>query len=267
MLLINGQPGDSVAVSDRSFQYGDGCFTTMRCNAGAIRHWPLHIERMQACLDLLAIASPDWGQVEAWLKQVMLPDEVSGLKLHISRGSGGRGYSPAGANAPVVTVNAFAFPEHYQAWRKQGVTLGLCQQRLGLSPMLAGHKHNNRLEQVLLKAEADKLGVQDALVCDTRGYLVETTMANLFWVKGGVLYTPDLSQSGVAGVMRRLVIDQAQQTGLPLQCAGYQPSQLSDADELFMTNSLLGVAPVSAINEQTYPVGPITRSLQETFNS
>lgn len=267
MILVNGQPSDSVPLNDRSFQYGDGCFTTMRSHSGVIQHWPLHIERMQACLDVLGIKGPDWLQVEQWLNQVMLPDGVAGLKLHISRGSGGRGYSPCGVEGPRVTVSAFAFPPHYANWREQGVELAVCRQSLGLQPLLAGHKHNNRLEQILLKAEADKLGVPDALVLDMRGYLVETTMANLFWVRNGELYTPDLTQCGVAGVMRRLVIQQAAKQDIVLHCGDYRVEQLAEADEVFITNSLLGVAPVCRIAAQCYEPGPITRSFQETYNS
>jgi 4-amino-4-deoxychorismate lyase len=263
MFWVNGEPADSIGLSDRSFQYGDGCFTTMLTVSGEIRYWTLHIERMQACLALLGIQVPDWGKVEQWLLQAALPDRHAGLKLHISRGSGGRGYNPAGAESAVVTVSSFPFPEHYYQWQNTGVELGVCQHRMGLNPLLAGHKHNNRLEQVLLRAELDEQGFQDGVACDIRGYVVETTMANLFWVKDRVVYTPDMEMCGVAGVMRRTVINSAPSLGLKVQSGEFEIKHLTDADEAFMTNAVLGVAPVVRIGDRKFPIGSVTRQVQE----
>ncbi|MDG3087627.1 aminodeoxychorismate lyase [Vibrio hannami] len=267
MILVNGKPKDSISVKDRSFQYGDGCFTTMLTVDGKIQNWPLHIERMEACLSLLRIKLPDWKVIEGWLNDIATTDPYAGLKLHISRGEGGRGYSATGANEPVVTVSSFPFPAHYLDWRENGVELGVCERRLGHTPMLAGHKHNNRLEQVLLKAEADESGYPDAVVLDINGHVVETTMANLFWVKGQKLYTPSMEHCGVAGTIRRLIIQDAKSNGLKVLVGDFELDHLNSADEVFMTNSVLGVAPVTKINNKAFPIGPITRRFQESQSS
>ncbi|WP_375753372.1 aminodeoxychorismate lyase [Vibrio sp. HN007] len=267
MILVNGKPKDSVSITDRSFQYGDGCFTTMLTVDGKIQNWSLHIERMEACLNLLRIALPDWKEVGSWLSEIVLSEGKAGLKLHISRGEGGRGYSSVGAEAPIVTVSAFSFPGHYLTWQTSGVELGVCKRRLGHTPMLAGHKHNNRLEQVLLKAEADELGVADAVVLDLNGNVVETTMANLFWVKDKTLYTPSMDNCGVAGTIRRLIIEEAQANGIETVVGAFGLEHLNDAEEVFMTNSILGVAPVIKISDKVFPIGPITRRFQESQSS
>ncbi len=183
MFWVNGKPTNSIPVTDRSFQYGDGCFTTMLTRKGEIQHWSLHVERMEACLTQLEISSPNWESVLTMLEQAALPDEKAGLKLHISRGDGGRGYSPALVDSPNITVGQFSFPNHYETIQSQGIELGVCEKRLGHSPMLAGHKHNNRLEQILLKSEMDKNGFLDGLTLDIEDNVVETTMANIFWKK------------------------------------------------------------------------------------
>ncbi|WED22677.1 aminodeoxychorismate lyase [Vibrio sp. JC009] len=267
MILVNGKLSESISVRDRSFQYGDGCFTTMRTFDGRVQNWPLHIERMQACLELLAIPGPDWDTVSGWLEKAAFTDGYAGLKLHISRGEGGRGYSPAGVSQPTVTISAFLFPEHYYYWRDNGVELGVCERRLGLNPLLAGHKHNNRLEQVITKAEVDEKGLLDALVLDIQGHVVETTMANIFWKKGNTLYTPSTDMCGVAGVMRRLVIQAAPQLGLEVQIGDFTLDHLDSADEVFMTNSILGIAPVTKIQNRCFEIGAVTRSFQENQNS
>ncbi len=265
-MLINGVFADHISASDRSFQYGDGCFTTMLTRHGRIQQWQYHQERMQACLDMLGIVLADWADVESWLAQAILPDTQAGLKLHVSRGHGGRGYSAAQVSQPTVTIRAFAFPHHYTTWQSDGIALGVCQHPLGLSPLLAGHKHNNRLEQVLMKAEMDSAGHPDGLCCDINGHVIETTMANIFWVKDGTLYTPDLANSGVAGVARRRVIELTKYDELDLAIGQYSLAAIWDADEVFITNAMLGVAPVRQIQQQVYSIGSHTRRFQKRFH-
>ncbi|NVD07030.1 aminodeoxychorismate lyase [Vibrio sp. JPW-9-11-11] len=267
MMLLNGVPADSIGLTDRSFQYGDGCFTTMLTRDGEIEHWPLHIERMNACLKVLKIPEPDWPLVHQWLLSAAQPVSKAGLKLHISRGEGGRGYSPTHVTSPNVTISDFTYPVHYEQWRRQGVVIGLCSTRLGHNPLLAGHKHNNRLEQVILKAEMDQLGLADGIALDLDGRVIETTMANLFWLNNRTLCTPDLSRCGVAGVMRRLVFDIAQQLGIPVCVDDYQLPEMMNADEVFMVNSLLGVAPICQVGKKSFEIGTITTRIQEMIAS
>lgn len=266
MVWVNGKLSDVIAVNDRSFLYGDGGFTTMLTQNGAIQFWPLHQERMQTCLQTLAITEPDWTQVLDWLRIAALPDEQAGLKLQITRGGGGRGYSPAGISQPNVIISHFGYPSHYLALQQQGISLGICQRRLGINPMLAGHKHNNRLEQVLLKAEMDQSGHVDGIVLDIHGRVIETTMANLFWVRDRQLYTPKLESAGVAGVARRLVIEHAPQLGLTVQIGEFGLEDVQQATEIFITNSILGVAPVTQIGERSYSIGEETRRYQQSWS-
>lgn len=271
MFWVNGLPQKHISLGDRSFQYGDGCFTTIKTKKGELEHWQAHVERMEACLKTLHIPFPDWSQVFDWVMKAVLNDELAGIKIHISRGTGGRGYSPSGIEGPVVTISNFAFPSHYSSWQENGVPLGVCRTRLGIQPLLAGHKHNNRIEQVLAKVEIEGAEFTDAVTLNVQNHVIETTMANLFWVKDKKVYTPDLSLSGVAGVMRRKVLEFLQTNGYPVQVATFELSDLLNADEVLMCNSLLGVAPVSGIstpdNKIDFPIGKLTRRLQGNLNS
>ena len=271
MFWVNGLPQTHISLGDRSFQYGDGCFTTIKTKKGELEHWQAHVERMEACLKTLHIPFPDWNQVFDWVMKSVLNDDLAGIKIHISRGTGGRGYSPSGIEGPVVTISNFAFPLHYSSWQENGVTLGVCRTRLGIQPLLAGHKHNNRIEQVLAKAEVEGSEFTDAVTLNVQNHVIETTIANLFWVKDKKVYTPDLSLSGVAGVMRRKVLEFLQTNGYPVQVATFELSDLLNADEVLMCNSLLGVAPVSGIstpdNKIDFPIGKLTRRLQGNLNS
>lgn len=272
MYWVNGIKNNMLSVDNRSFLYGDGCFTTILTIDGAVQCWPLHINRMEACLNKLCIPIPQWQQVKQWLEMAALTDKQAGLKLHISRGSGGRGYSPKKMAEPTITITAFNEPEHYTQLRTDGITLGICHERLGINPMLAGHKHNNRLEQILLKAEMDHLGLQDGVVLDINDDVIETTMANLFWRQQTTLYTPSLKNSGVAGIMRQRVIEQVQSvdnlsySDLTLEIGTFKLNHLLDAEEIFITNAILGVVPVIAIAQQHYSIGQVSRYFQRILN-
>ncbi|CAM2787642.1 aminodeoxychorismate lyase [Vibrio rarus] len=266
MYWINGELQDTILASDRSFNYGDGGFTTMKTCDGQAIHWSLHVQRMQSCLQLLHIPCPNWDNVRLWVETAAHAQGDGGIKLHISRGSGGRGYSPLGADEPQVTISNFAYPSHYTDWQRHGIELGVAQPRLGLNPLLAGHKHNNRLEQVLIKADLERQGYSDGIVLDLNHHVVETSMANLFWVKDGTLYTPSLELCGVSGVMRRLVIAAAEASSLTVQYGHFVMQDILDADEVFMCNSLLGIAPIIKIEYKTFAVGIIARDFQERIN-
>ncbi|TCV31725.1 aminodeoxychorismate lyase [Vibrio crassostreae] len=292
MFWVDGESQQTVDILDRSFQYGDGCFTTMLVKGGQIQHFHDHQHRVDECLKALRISALDWDVVSPWLDTALQHiqhnalhgtknlsgskkyhnankphNEKAGIKLHVSRGAGGRGYSTKNIAKPRVTISTFDFPSHYSALQDSGVELGVCYQALGLNPLLAGHKHNNRLEQILMKDEMDQANEVDGVVLDISGNVIETTMANLFWRKGQAIYTPQLTQSGVAGVMRKQVLTALNQAELSVTISDYCLSQLMQADEVFMTNSILGVAPVTRISDTQFNIGTVTRSLQGQLNS
>ena len=286
MFWVDGQSQQTIDILDRSFQYGDGCFTTMLVLGGQIQHFHDHQRRVDECLKVLRISTLDWDVVNVWINSALQyiqhngthgtknlhntnkpHRDKAGIKLHVSRGSGGRGYSAKNIDKPTVTISTFDFPSHYSTWQDSGVELGVCQQALGLSPLLAGHKHNNRLEQILMKDEMDQANEVDGVVLDISGNVIETTVANLFWRKGQTIHTPQLTQSGVAGVMRKQVLTALNQAALSVTMSNYCLSQLMQADEVFMTNSILGIAPVTRISETQFNIGTVTRSLQGQLNS
>ena len=100
---------------------------------------------------------------------------------------------------------------------------------------------------------------------DTEGYVIEGTMSNLFLVARGVLHTPELSQSGVAGVMRAQVLDRARAAGIEWRETWLKPAELESADEIFLTNSLIGVWPVRSLSSREYAIGPITQTIQKAL--
>jgi 4-amino-4-deoxychorismate lyase len=102
---------------------------------------------------------------------------------------------------------------------------------------------------------------------DEQGYVIEGTQSNLFLLKGRYLITPDLSACGVAGVVRELVLEVAKQLKLKIRIAAVSLGELQRAEVLFITNSLLGICPVVALESRRYDIDKIPRALVQKVRS
>ena len=274
--LINGT-AEHLSSTDRGLSYGDGLFETIQIASGTALLWDAHMQRMQRGAARLKI--PFDASLIALFKQDFLslrldPSANAVLKLTLTRGVGMRGYKPD-PQAAITRICSLTTLPDFSAQQHQGIKVRLCQLQLSRQPVLAGIKHLNRLEQVLARSEWDDPNITEGLVCDTQGNLIEGTMSNLFWVANGVIYTPDLSFSGVEGVIRNALISQCQQQSLfEVQTASYALSELLAADEVFVCNSVINILPVVALvvdvtaaKSQFYQVGPVTRALQEMLDN
>lgn len=241
----------SISVSDRSFNYGDGIFTTIRVVAGALQLWPLHLQRLQLGATKLCFGAIDWDRVAQQAASAISQSEQV-IKILISRGEGGRGYGCSGLDQPAVYVTTSAMPD-YSQYHGKGMTLGLANLQLAVQPALAGLKHNNRLEQVMLKQElqlADrKPQVDDLLVLDALGYVTEATAANLMFFKKGKWYTPQLNRAGVAGVMRQHIMQQ-----IEVEEVNWTLDQLDTVEEMVICNALMGVIPVQSFEHHHFSI-------------
>jgi len=141
------------------------------------------------------------------------------------------------------------------------VAIRFCATPLSANPVLAGIKHLNRLEQVLARAEWQASEIAEGLMADEQGRVVEGTMSNLFVVSSGELWTPPVDRSGVAGVMRALVLDIALRQGIPARVREIRRPDLERADALFLTNSLIGIWPVRRLERWEYDISAIPERL------
>jgi 4-amino-4-deoxychorismate lyase len=131
-----------------------------------------------------------------------------------------------------------------------------------MNPLLAGLKHLNRLEQVMACAEWDDPGIGEGLMLSTDGRLISATAANLFMVEAGRLVTPAIRDCGVAGIMRQVVLAAATDRGLPADVEDVHPDRLATADEVFVTNAVIGIRPVMELTGmRRWTTGEVTRSL------
>jgi 4-amino-4-deoxychorismate lyase len=148
-----------------------------------------------------------------------------------------------------------------------GLSVITAQQYIARQPLLAGHKHLNRLEQVFLRQEVADHQADEAIVCDTAGYVVEGVSTNVFGVKQGALFTPKLNQAGVKGVMRQAILAYADQIHLPVEEDHYTAEYFAAADELFFCNSVMGILPVHQWHQKKWVTGTVTQKLLDFWQS
>ena len=132
------------------------------------------------------------------------------------------------------------------------------------NPATAGVKHLNRIEQVLARGELEQ-DCREGLMCDEFGHVIAGTMTNLFIVSRDRLLAPDLSHSGVEGVMRGLVLERAAKLLLDARVMEIDKKDVLQADEVFLTNCLIGLWPVRRIETKEFPLGRITQRFQEAI--
>jgi 4-amino-4-deoxychorismate lyase len=145
-------------------------------------------------------------------------------------------------------------------WAHDGVSTVTCHTRLRIEPELAGLKLLDRRAQVLARQEWTADSIAEGLMLDAEGRLVCGTMTNVYAVIDGVICTPAIVRCGVAGVMRGLLLEAWRASGQPALIRDMQPTELTVAREVFLSNALIGVWPVRALDGRPIPVGPIARA-------
>jgi 4-amino-4-deoxychorismate lyase len=142
-------------------------------------------------------------------------------------------------------------------------SLGVSAVTLASQPALAGIKHLNRLEQVLAAADRQRLGVDEVITCDEHGKPVAVSSGNLFIRSNSRLLTPPLSQCGIAGTRRALILESwAGNAGYEVLEQFFTLDELREADEVFYCNSLVGIRAVATFRDRRWEHYPATTALQ-----
>lgn len=263
-MLINGKAANTINAEDRGLSYGDGLFETLAVRNGRPCLWARHMARLQRDCKRLAITEPDATLLKSELDQAIDQASDGVAKIIITRGVGPRGYRPSGQETPTRIISFT--PSASRNTTKAPAILRVCDTRLASGSALSDIKHLNRLEQVMARLEWSDLAVDEGIMLDSAGNVIEGTQSNLFMVKNGALITPELSQAGVAGIMRALVADTAKELGIATHQLNFGLNELWSADAVFLTSSLIGIWPVSQIDGQKYSVDAIPLELLARIN-
>jgi branched-chain amino acid aminotransferase len=235
----------SVSIFDRGFLYGDGVFETMRVYGGRMFRAHEHMERLFAGLRALGIES------------VLSPEELRAVCRGLAETNDvldGMARVYRTRDSTVATVRPHALrPPNLTA-----IVSTMC-----VDSCFSRHKTANRLPYILAQQQAADEGADEAVLLSPAGRVVEFSASNLFVVKDGSIYTPPLEDGPLPGITRHAVLTLAAELGIPARETGFGPEFLETADEVFATNSLIELAPVTNWGQSH----DMTCQLQEAYRA
>jgi 4-amino-4-deoxychorismate lyase len=262
--LANGRRKEAVDWRDRGLQYGDGLFETMRIRRRRVRLLDYHLDRLMEGCGRLALQPPDRAELRSEIANAASGRRDGILKLLLTRGTGSRGYRPTGRERITRILSRHPLP-HAVLLGASAARVRLCATPMSVNSRLAGLKTLNRLDSVLARSEWRDERIWEGLMGDGDGNWVCGTMSNLFLKHGATLLTPSLDRCGVAGVMRRWVLENAGAVDLRVTVRRVRWEDLKSAEEVFMSNAVIGIRSVRAIERGRR--GPLRFSATDTAAS
>ncbi len=261
VVLINGKKQTKLSVFNRLTQFGDGLFETCLVKEGRLLLWSEHFLRLEKGRHQLKINVVSEKQ---WLKDITKALSIAKLdqaivKVILSRGESQRGYGFEPDIEPTRIVIVSLVPEQTSSQ----YTLATCQSGYAANQLLSNIKHCNRLEQILARAE---MRSDECIMLDDNGYVISVTQGNIFAIKSGVLLTPGLDECGIEGTRRSVVLKIAADLGLSVNVGALTLQELYECDEVFVTNSVVGIKPVAKINHKIFTQQEQAQRLAHAFN-
>lgn len=256
-----------VTAGNRAFRYGDGLFETMRWMDGDIRFLQHHLERLHQGMRMLKLESPERfsehvvrSRAAELIKKNGLENHHVRIRLQVYRGGGGL-YSPQQNSAGYIMEVSKLDPDDVKH-RKIGLIVDVYDEFKKPYSELSKLKSSNALVYVMAGLYRTRNGLDDVLLLNQEGFLCESLSSNVFISYDKKLYTPAISEGCIDGVMRKVVIDLAIDSGLDVIEAQISPNILREADEIFHTNAIHGVQWVMGYKQKRY-FNRISRMLQE----
>src|SRR5215204_4399315 len=257
-----------VAPVSSAMLYGRGVFTTLAIYNSQPFLWSRHWQRLTAHakkLDIDYTGCTEKGVGDAVRKLIAFNQVKEGRARVIMLARSGRDIWRT-RQAGTKKTDLLIMTGDSQKISQNGMSLAVSPYRVNTLSALSGIKSLNYLDQVLSWEEAQSRDFDEAVVLNERGEIVSATTANLFWARNGTIHTPALSTDALPGITRECVIEIASEHFIPVLEGIYEMPDLTDADEIFLTSSSLGVGPVTTFDFRRYAVdGPLTTTIAQAF--
>lgn len=269
--------GDArVHVEDRSVLFGDSLFESVRAYRGKPFRLERHLARLEEGCRRLRMLLPepveslDRAVRSLILENGLIYDGDSRVRVTVTGGSseGPKSLTRDGGGGVFITAKPYdGYPARMYS---EGITVIISGIKRNSTTPLSSLKTGNYLDSLLARQEAFDRAADDSVMTTAAGNLAEATASNLFWVKDGDLHTPDIGCGFLPGVTREAVSELCLELGIPLKPVMVGPEALLDADEAFLTNSLMELMPVRRVVQRRIGVmcpGPVTRKLSAAYGN
>ena len=273
IIYLNGSliPRSQAKVSalDYGFLYGFGLFETMRAYGGQVFRLESHLSRLVRSAELLGLPVGT-AELNDAVRDTIKANRLSDarIRITISAGEGEVSPDPGTCQKPTVLVLAERYQPYPQEVYQRGFQAVISSIRRNSQSPLSRLKSSNYLESLLARQQARETGVDEAVCLNDKGLLAEASMSNIFLVNDGILRTPGEESGILPGITRGVILELALKLGIKALREDIRPSELFQAQEAFLTNSLIEVMPLTEIEGK--PVasgrpGALTRRLLAAY--
>ncbi|CAN5368686.1 branched-chain-amino-acid transaminase [soil metagenome] len=245
-----------VNADNRGLRYGDGLFETIRLSKGKMIFEAAHFDRLWNGMKVLEFELPKHFTKEMLQEEVLLLCKRNGherdprIRINIIRADGG--LYDAQNHRPNYIIQTWSLKADVGLWNSNGLVAGIYAQAKKSCDILSNIKHNNYLPYVLAALHAKKEKWNDAILLNSNDRICDTTIANVFIIKNGTVFTPPLNEGCVAGIMRAMLIKELKKQNMPIEETALTIDDIAAADEVFFTNSMYNIRWVQQIGDKTY---------------
>ena len=249
-----------IAIANRGYKYGDALFETLKVVNGKIFFWEDHYFRLMSSMRIMRMDIPMNFTMEFLESEILKTVEANNLskssarvRLNVDRGEGGK-YLPSSTSEVSFNIVAESHCNPFYAIQEEATCLVDLYKDFFMAPgLLSGLKSNNKAIQVMGSIYANENNFDNCLILNTNKNVIEALNGNLFLVKGDKIKTPPLEDGCLKGVMRKQILELlSKDVNLVVEEASISPFELQKADELFITNVIKGVVPITRYRKKTY---------------
>jgi branched-chain amino acid aminotransferase len=259
-----------IPVTDSGFLYGAGLFETMRSYNGVVFSLTDHLDRLSASARALSINNPYTKQyITDAIYKLLEANKLTDARLRLTLTNGPMSQSNE-QQKPTLLITATKLQPYPSEYYMNGVTVVLCPFRQNLSEPIYGHKTTSYFSRIIALSLAHQKRAAEALWFTVDNRLAEGCISNVFLAKDSVLYTPLIGTPILAGVARKTVCQIALKNSIKLVEKDLYINDLLSADEVFLTNVIMQILPITKIEKHTIgggEVGPMAKKLQNYFTA
>jgi branched-chain amino acid aminotransferase len=272
-VFLNGTLVDAdaaqIPITDSSFLYGIGLFETLRAVKGRVFRLADHLARLNASAEALCIRNsyPE-ADISAAIDRLLQANELADARLRLSVSNGP--IQPDGTPTSHVLITAAPFVPYPQDYYDKGVRVILSDYRQNPKDPYCGHKTTCYGPRLAALRDAHARLAAEALWFTTENKLAEGCVSNVFLVREGTLFTPPLTTPVLDGIARKTVLEIAEKDSLTVAEKPLAIADLLAAEEVFLTNVIMQVLPVVAIEAHTVAdgkPGKLTKRLMESYTA
>jgi len=258
-----------ISVTDSGFLYGAGLFETMRSYNGVVFALKDHLDRLFFSSRALSIKHTyDRKHLTDTIYKVLRANKLTDARLRLTLTNGPMA-EPEQQRKPTLLITATKLQPYPAEYYKKGVLVVLCPFRQNAGEPTCGHKTTSYFSRMIALNRAHQKRAAEALWFTTNNRLAEGCISNVFLVKDSVLHTPPIETPVLAGISRKTVCQIALTNSIKLVEKDLSIDDVLAADEIFLTNVIMQIMPVTAVEKHTVSdgkVGTMTKRLQKSFD-